>query len=223
MCCIPRISLFLEHHALERGRVGGRCERDKTIRAQGIRHQENPLNELNPRSIDPIPPPLDCTPQALQTARLLSVRGFTPHVQTMSEDHFSNQRKSSRSAITTTAPAKQLARPRPASPKRDTQDDDTRPAKRTRKAINCEPCRNSKLKCDRSVWIINLCRYLFFHISYRNRPCSSCVLRGECLFWSVGVYNRNLRFRGANLRCSSGTVASCYQGADGQPLPREDV
>ncbi|KAA1474073.1 hypothetical protein DENSPDRAFT_823763 [Dentipellis sp. KUC8613] len=34
------------------------------------------------------------------------------------------------------------------------------PAKRARKAINCEPCRSSKLKCDRS------------------RPCSSCVLRG---------------------------------------------
>ncbi|OSD01799.1 hypothetical protein PYCCODRAFT_1412051 [Trametes coccinea BRFM310] len=34
------------------------------------------------------------------------------------------------------------------------------PPKRARKAINCEPCRNSKLKCDRS------------------RPCSSCVLRG---------------------------------------------
>ena len=25
------------------------------------------------------------------------------------------------------------------------------PTKRARKAINCEPCRNSKLKCDRSV------------------------------------------------------------------------
>ncbi|THU83923.1 hypothetical protein K435DRAFT_688579 [Dendrothele bispora CBS 962.96] len=37
---------------------------------------------------------------------------------------------------------------------------DVRPQKRARKAINCEPCRNSKLKCD------------------RNRPCSSCVLRG---------------------------------------------
>ncbi|KAF8897168.1 fungal-specific transcription factor domain-containing protein [Infundibulicybe gibba] len=34
------------------------------------------------------------------------------------------------------------------------------PTKRARKAINCEPCRGSKLKCD------------------RNRPCSSCVLRG---------------------------------------------
>lgn len=40
-------------------------------------------------------------------------------------------------------------------------DQDARPpTKRARKAINCEPCRNSKLKCD------------------RNRPCSSCVLRG---------------------------------------------
>ncbi|KAI0033482.1 hypothetical protein K488DRAFT_14679, partial [Vararia minispora EC-137] len=37
------------------------------------------------------------------------------------------------------------------------------PAKRARKAINCEPCRNSKLKCDRRVG---------------PRPCSSCVLRG---------------------------------------------
>ena len=35
----------------------------------------------------------------------------------------------------------------------------TRPRKRVRRAINCEPCRQSKLKCD------------------RNRPCSSCVLR----------------------------------------------
>ncbi|KAH9950111.1 fungal-specific transcription factor domain-containing protein [Amylocystis lapponica] len=34
------------------------------------------------------------------------------------------------------------------------------PSKRARKAINCEPCRASKVKCD------------------RNRPCSSCVLRG---------------------------------------------
>ncbi|KAF7301596.1 hypothetical protein MIND_00725100 [Mycena indigotica] len=42
----------------------------------------------------------------------------------------------------------------------DQNGDGPRPAKRARKAINCEPCRNSKLKCD------------------RNRPCSSCVLRG---------------------------------------------
>ncbi|RPD62045.1 hypothetical protein L226DRAFT_535426 [Lentinus tigrinus ALCF2SS1-7] len=50
------------------------------------------------------------------------------------------------------------------------------PPKRARKAINCEPCRNSKLKCD------------------RNRPCSSCVLRG--------------------------TTALCYQGQEGDPAFR---
>ncbi|KAJ7265851.1 hypothetical protein B0H12DRAFT_1011026 [Mycena haematopus] len=43
----------------------------------------------------------------------------------------------------------------------DQNGDGPRPTKRARKAINCEPCRNSKLKCD------------------RNRPCSSCVLRGK--------------------------------------------
>ncbi|KAF8900013.1 hypothetical protein CPB85DRAFT_1228869 [Mucidula mucida] len=46
------------------------------------------------------------------------------------------------------------------SPQPGEQNGDARPQKRARKAINCEPCRNSKLKCDRS------------------RPCSSCVLRG---------------------------------------------
>ena len=93
----------------------------------------------------------------------------------MSEDHVSKQRKASRSAITST-PAKQLVRPRPVSPARESQDD-TRPAKRTRKAINCEPCRNSKLKCDRSVRISPYGSFLI--LLYRNRPCSSCVLRGE--------------------------------------------
>ncbi|KAF8760303.1 Nop protein [Rhizoctonia solani] len=38
--------------------------------------------------------------------------------------------------------------------------DSQRPPKRSRKAINCDPCRASKLKCD------------------RGRPCSGCVLRG---------------------------------------------
>ncbi|PIL36680.1 transcription factor [Ganoderma sinense ZZ0214-1] len=53
------------------------------------------------------------------------------------------------------------------------------PPKRARKAINCEPCRNSKLKCD------------------RNRPCSSCVLRG--------------------------TTSLCYQGQDADPSFRGHV
>ncbi|KAG6820165.1 hypothetical protein H0H93_004428 [Arthromyces matolae] len=46
------------------------------------------------------------------------------------------------------------------SPNGEQNADGRPPTKRARKAINCEPCRNSKLKCD------------------RNRPCSSCVLRG---------------------------------------------
>ncbi|KAH9943012.1 uncharacterized protein BXZ73DRAFT_87457 [Epithele typhae] len=53
------------------------------------------------------------------------------------------------------------------------------PPKRARKAINCEPCRNSKLKCD------------------RNRPCSSCVLRG--------------------------TTSQCYQGQEADPSFRGAV
>ncbi|KAI5982288.1 fungal-specific transcription factor domain-containing protein [Pisolithus marmoratus] len=56
-----------------------------------------------------------------------------------------HQNKSNVRSRTSPPPGEQDARP---------------PTKRARKAINCEPCRNSKLKCD------------------RNRPCSSCVLRG---------------------------------------------
>ncbi|KAF8556252.1 hypothetical protein OG21DRAFT_1409288 [Imleria badia] len=53
-------------------------------------------------------------------------------------------------AATTSAAVRSRTSPTPG-------DHDPRPpTKRARKAINCEPCRNSKLKCD------------------RNRPCSSC-------------------------------------------------
>ena len=60
------------------------------------------------------------------------------------------------------------------------------PAKRARKAINCEPCRNSKLKCDRSVHFKDMppshsyqtTDHCYFH---RGRPCSSCVLRGSLM------------------------------------------
>ncbi|KAI4521084.1 hypothetical protein K525DRAFT_256953 [Schizophyllum commune Loenen D] len=45
-------------------------------------------------------------------------------------------------------------------PRADNDEGGRPPTKRARKAINCEPCRQSKLKCD------------------RHRPCSSCVLRG---------------------------------------------
>ncbi|KAI0314000.1 hypothetical protein OF83DRAFT_1165379 [Amylostereum chailletii] len=49
-------------------------------------------------------------------------------------------------------------RPRSPSSAEGTAHDGKGPAKRARKAINCEPCRNSKLKV--------------------RRPCSSCILRG---------------------------------------------
>ena len=119
-------------------------------------------------------PPV-CAPQDHQTPASAAL----PSPRTMSEDHASKQRKAARSAITSTAPAKQLVRPRPGSPTREAQDD-IRPAKRTRKAINCEPCRNSKLKCDRSV-PVRPCGCLLI-LLYRNRPCSSCVLRRESLY-----------------------------------------
>ncbi|KZT13112.1 uncharacterized protein LAESUDRAFT_30175 [Laetiporus sulphureus 93-53] len=67
--------------------------------------------------------------------------------------------------------------------------------KRARKAINCEPCRASKLKCD------------------RNRPCSSCVLRGMC-------HGLTLRSHG-DLRIR--TTALCYQGQEGSPSRIQDI
>jgi hypothetical protein len=120
----------------------------------------------------PIPlPPIGI----FKTTRLLCPRRC-PLLRTISEDrHPSKQRRTSRSAITNTAPVKHLVRPRPGSPAREHQDD-SRPTKRTRKAINCAPCRTGKLKCVRTrpggVFLI---------LANRNRPSSSCVLRGESL------------------------------------------
>ncbi|KAI0270743.1 fungal-specific transcription factor domain-containing protein [Gloeopeniophorella convolvens] len=69
------------------------------------------------------------------------------------------------------------------------------PAKRARKAINCGPCRLSKLKCDRRV--PSRPRLVTFILprlpALRERPCSSCKLRG--------------------------TTAQCYQGQDGGVSP----
>lgn len=82
-------------------------------------------------------------------------------------------------AVTVQAPPRSK-QPRADSPGPSGSNHDSRPppTKRARKAINCEPCRNSKLKCD------------------RNRPCSSCVLRG--------------------------TTASCYQGQDTDNPSKQD-
>lgn len=53
-------------------------------------------------------------------------------------------------------------------------------AKRVRKAINCQPCRHSKIKCDRYAYCWNFGAWLLTRIVYyRDRPCSSCVLRGH--------------------------------------------
>ncbi|KAJ7667601.1 hypothetical protein DFH06DRAFT_1183020 [Mycena polygramma] len=68
----------------------------------------------------------------------------------------------------------------------DHNGDGPRPTKRARKAINCEPCRNSKLKCD------------------RNRPCSSCVLRGTsamCYQDSRGHEGGDYSVRGDDHQC----------------------
>jgi len=72
-------------------------------------------------------------------------------------------------------------RPRNSSPS-DQNGDGRPPTKRARKPINCEPCRNSKLKCDRFV-CRTLCYKLLSNRVFlsRNRPCSSCVLRGPFL------------------------------------------
>ncbi|KAG0698840.1 fungal-specific transcription factor domain-containing protein [Suillus ampliporus] len=92
--------------------------------------------------------------------------------------------QSSRSK-TTTAQRSSNVRSRTSPPPNEL--DQRPPTKRARKAINCEPCRNSKLKCD------------------RNRPCSSCVLRGGLLLFFDFSYPRT----------STGTIALCYQDARG--------
>lgn len=74
-------------------------------------------------------------------------------------------------AATTSAAVRPRTSPTPG-------DHDPRPpTKRARKAINCEPCRNSKLKCDRYE-SLSPPPFLLLTLT-RNRPCSSCVLRGS--------------------------------------------
>lgn len=78
---------------------------------------------------------------------------------------------------------KQEQEPSPDSPaKSPTADRESRPpAKRSRKAINCDPCRTSKLKCDRFAFPSFLSPYPHLSQFYsRAKPCSSCVLRGKC-------------------------------------------
>jgi len=148
--------LFLELRALSRGSMWA----VKGIRRKFTGHHSDirrtPSTALNPG--DPIP-----SPSCLCVSRPPDSCPRLYPSPIMSEDHASKQRRTSRSAITNTAPAKQLVHPRPGSSSRETPDD-TRPAKRTRKAINCEPCRNSKLKCDRFVRV-RRCGCFFFKCS----------------------------------------------------------
>ncbi|KAK0467906.1 fungal-specific transcription factor domain-containing protein [Desarmillaria tabescens] len=86
--------------------------------------------------------------------RMVTFNGVSGnHRRPAEEDRQTENTPPSRSS--TTGAVRQRSSPQPGE-----QNADSRPQKRARKAINCEPCRNSKLKCD------------------RNRPCSSCVLRG---------------------------------------------
>ncbi|KAG6378388.1 fungal-specific transcription factor domain-containing protein [Boletus reticuloceps] len=91
------------------------------------------------------------------------------------------QRQKQHRAATTSSSVRSRTSPPPG------EHDPRPPTKRARKAINCEPCRNSKLKCDR--YVPPPSRPSSPVTFYRNRPCSSCVLRG--------------------------TIALCYQDAKG--------
>ena len=85
-------------------------------------------------SLSPIPPVLSCS-------------------RIMADDN--NNNPSSSSATPRPKPPRSATtagtiRPRNSSPS-DQNGDGRPPTKRARKPINCEPCRNSKLKCDRFV------------------------------------------------------------------------
>jgi hypothetical protein len=158
--------------------VGG--DRDKTRVCPPSRHQENPLNDVGSGGVDPIPSPsflcVSRPPDSVSAAFIPThdVRGSclkaTEGISVGNHQHHTSK----------------TARPSQTSLALKRKPDDTRPAKRTRKAINCEPCRNSKLKCDRSVRI-RRCGCFFSILLNRNRPCSSCVLRGQsnCRMWSL--------------------------------------
>lgn len=94
------------------------------------------------------------------------------------------------------------------------------PTKRARKAINCEPCRNSKLKCDRFVDhpfnTLNFYRTTIQPEIDHVRPVSCEVCIQEITFVEQPPDDRNI----------SGTSAMCYQDARGHegsdPLGRGD-
>ncbi len=107
----------------------------------------------------------------------------------------------------TSASVRGRSSPTPAS-NGDPPGDGRPPTKRARKAINCEPCRNSKLKCDRSVGSLHIpaCSYSpVFQKSpmFVMRPSRSVL----CLIYALSI---------VLYLCSLGTSAMCYQDARGQ-------
>lgn len=101
---------------------------------------------------------------------LHSVHSLMQHaataIATSNNNNFYSQPSASSSATTTSGAHSSSSCPSHNSLKRGldvpsaSASSNPRPVKRSRKAINCEPCRASKLKCD------------------RGKPCSGCVLRG---------------------------------------------
>lgn len=80
------------------------------------------------------------------------------------------------------------------------------PTKRARKAINCEPCRNSKLKCDRSVGSHHLPACSYSPI-FQKSP--MFVMRPSRSVLCPHSFHRLIYL------CSLGTSAMCYQDARG--------
>ncbi|KAG6919321.1 hypothetical protein DXG01_007454 [Tephrocybe rancida] len=93
------------------------------------------------------------------------------------------------------------------SPTGEQNGDGRPPTKRARKAINCEPCRNSKLKCDRFVTmrrVMNLDNDYSLEIDPARHVC--CAVRSHLDFWPVSQ---------VSYAESIGTSAMCYQDARG--------
>jgi hypothetical protein len=93
------------------------------------------------------------------------------------------------------------------------------PTKRARKAINCEPCRNSKLKCDRFVLCKLRLLLVYFNCSMAQEPTVQFVRSPwyvVCLSLSHPLFF---------ILWTIGTSALCYQDGrvhEGESMVRRD-
>lgn len=91
----------------------------------------------------------------------------------------------------------------------DQQSAETRPPpKRARKAINCEPCRNSKLKCD---------RYVFQPLRARQSPYPTTRMSQKPTVFVLCSKRSVTMLRTIYTTAEVavvGTTASCYQNQD---------